>query len=299
MKKIGIVVNPISGGKLDKYGLIEKLRHRVAIVFPHTEVEVVFSEKPGHATQLAAVFARQQVDLCLALGGDGTMNEVATGLVHTSCPLGIIPLGSGNGLARHIGLSLDPLVALDQNLMGINLNMDAIQANGKYAFLNVGFGLEAQVAHSFANSKSRGFTQYVRSAVSEFLNWKGVKAEIVSDTFSFKGTLFNVNFANGSQYGNSAIIAPQASVADGNLDASIILPIPFWYSLILSFRLFQGQLKPSAFYKPWKCTRATIMFEKLTHFQIDGEPMPQVEQIELKILPGALKIRVPNSVKFI
>lgn len=296
MKKIGIVVNPISGGFERKEELISSLLTEVASVFPEARIEVAFSERVGHATELAAGFAIAGADLCLAVGGDGTMSEVATGLISSECPLGIIPLGSGNGLARHIGISLDPIQALHQSLNGKTRVMDAMEVNGKFAFLNFGFGLEAEVAHAFARSGKRGFAQYVKSAWAEFRQWKGLQVELETDGFSYTGLLYNVNFANGSQYGNSAVIAPAASVCDGLIDASLILPFPFWYGLVLSIRLFRGRLRASAYFKPWRCTQILVRFDCPLSFQIDGEPMPPVREIKARIRPTALGIRVPESV---
>lgn len=292
--RITIIRNPTSGkgGKIESFfpDLSRVLKHK----FPDCELNLRYTEFAGHATQLAREESELGTDLCIAAGGDGTMHEVALGLIGSeNTALGILPMGSGNGLARHLGLSMDVKSAFTQLLEGENAWMDAGRINGSWFFLAAGFGFEGVVAHRFARGGSRGFSQYILSSARSFLGYKPLKVRAKWNAGAWEGSVFTSTLANGAQYGNNAWIAPKASVLDGKLDWARILPFPFWEGPELFLRLIQKGLKPDTRYQSQLISVLSIEFEEKVHGHLDGEPVIFAPLLQVECVPSVLQVRLP------
>lgn len=290
------IVNPKAGTLRNKSRLLNDF---IAIFakekgqFLHVDFKL--TQFPGHATELARSAAQEGYGLCLAMGGDGTMNEVALGLLNSETPLGIIPLGSGNGLARHLGVSMDPKKAFRQLLAGYTISMDSGQINGRPFFLAAGIGFEGVVAHEFSKQKVRGFSQYIQSAAKAFWSYNPISIEWEIDKQRMSGEVFTMTFANGSQYGNNARIAYGSSICDGKLNQAIVFPFPFWKGSQIFLQLMQGKLNSCKHYQIHPFERITMKSIEPLIGHLDGEPVNFGSELEVKILPGSLLVRVPEN----
>jgi len=293
-KKIILILNPKAGTITSKTDLIFKLEEVIRVeANGEYEVETWQTQYPCHATELAKKAVLEEVELCISVGGDGTMNETACGLVGSETCLGIIPLGSGNGLARHIGLSMKPEMAMKQLIHGETKVMDVGQINEKYFFLAAGIGFEGTVAKHFGEQKSRGFIQYLKSATQALLHYKPIRVVIKTSVKSTDGLVFTLTFSNGSQYGNNAIIAPGASIYDGLLDVTRIAPFPFWKGPELAFRLLTNALESGKYVTRSAENSLEVKLEKETEGHLDGEPVLFPKSFTVNIAAEKLKIREP------
>jgi YegS/Rv2252/BmrU family lipid kinase len=228
------------------------------------------------------------------MGGDGTVNETAQGLVGTSTALGILPKGSGNGLARHltIPLHLDGALTLLEkyNVIG----MDALLINDKISINVSGIGFDAHVAGLFGKSGKRGLAGYTKLILQEFLGFKEFACEALLDGKSYTCNAFIIAFANSSQFGNNARIAPTASVCDGVMDICFIKKIPVTSVAAFTARMFLGKIDKSRFVEIKKAKRFEIAFDQPQPYHIDGEPHSHRKKFVVEIQPAALKMIVPQ-----
>ncbi|MGB0368304.1 MAG: diacylglycerol/lipid kinase family protein, partial [Flavobacteriales bacterium] len=227
--------------------------------------------------------------------GDGSINEVGATLAGTDVALGIIPAGSGNGLSRSLGISLNPKKAVE-NINNFNFRtIDTGLANGK-AFMNMaGVGFDAAVADAFHKQKMRGFFKYFMLGLKLLLNYKLQTYSIVADGREFERKAHLISMANSAQYGNDALVAPKALVDDGMLDAVVVNPFPFHQYFLLFYRLFQGTLNQSPYIKTFKFKEMTVTQERDDVSHLDGDPFDLGQVVEIKINPASLKVIVPNG----
>jgi len=221
--KIAFIINPISGTgkKEDLPALIrQELDARMY------EPEIVFTQSRGDGTILAKSFIDRGFQFIVAVGGDGTVNEVARALIHTDCSLGIIPIGSGNGLARHLGIPMNNKRAIQQLNVSETIQMDYGLVNGNHFFCTCGTGFDAYVSTEFAKGKRRGIMSYIEKIITGYFSYKSKKYQLLGNGIDLKVKAFVLTFANASQWGNNAYIAPQASVQDGKMDISIMSNFP-------------------------------------------------------------------------
>src|SRR5690606_300534 len=189
---------------------------------------------------------REGFDVVVAVGGDGTLNQVANGLKHSQTAMGIIPMGSGNGLARHLGIPLRTPQAIHHLNRMPARKMDTLLMNGK-TFVNMaGTGFDAHIGHLFATAGSRGFRTYAQITIKELLNYKPQGYEIELDGKKLTEEAFLISFANGSQWGNNAIIAPHASVSDGLIDLSLMRPFKWHQVPSLALKMFNSTIDHSS-----------------------------------------------------
>jgi YegS/Rv2252/BmrU family lipid kinase len=288
-EKIVFIVNPISGGR-NKSGFEEMVRKSLNLEF--YEPVISYTEKPGHACDLAKAALQQNVRKIVAVGGDGTVNEVAKSIMNSEAALGIVPFGSGNGLARHMGIPVNPAKAIAHlNKASIRLN-DAGVINGMPFFCTSGMGFDAHIGKIFATLKGRGFSGYIKAVLTEFANYKPQKYTLTVNGLKIDRSAFLITFANASQYGNNAYIAPQANVMDGKLDVCILKPFPVYSMPGLALRVFNKTADKSAFMEALKGTEITIERENEGPIHLDGEPYETGKEIKVGILPGCLKILV-------
>ena len=231
-------------------------------------------------------------DVFVAVGGDGTMNEVGSALAGTSGIMGLIPAGSGNALGRELGLSMKPKEAVHQLLNGHAVKIDTGLANG-HRFMNLcGLGFDVHIAQCFNKSTSRGPIPYFKATMKEFFGYKPAEYEVETDGVVTKQTSFVIAVTNTSQYGNNAFIAPQATVTDGILDFSSLKPFGFFGAIGLGFRLFNKTIHQSKLSTYFKTQKVTIRGKDL-NFHIDGEPIFNDETLVISIDPLSLNIIVP------
>ena len=220
-KRIVFILNPISGthSKKEIPGLIDKLLDKEQF-----DYELRLTEYAGHAAEIAKESAAEGIDVVVAIGGDGTVNEVARSLVHTETALGIIPCGSGNGLARHLCLPLDIKSAIQIiNACRID-DFDYGVINGLPFFCTCGMGFDAFISLKFAEAGKRGPITYVENVLKEGLNYRPETYEVEDEMGAKRYKAFLIACANASQYGNNAYIAPGATMKDGMMDVIIMEP---------------------------------------------------------------------------
>lgn len=291
MKKILFIANPLSGGK-DKKTILKDIdaaidRQRFAPSF-------VYTERPGHATSLAR---DAEADIVVAVGGDGTVSEVAQGLVGTDKVLGIIPCGSGDGLAFHLGLSRNPLKALRTIQDGISETMDYGMVDGRPFFCTSGVGLDAEVAWEFASAGKRGLWTYISLAWKIWQHFKPETYKIDVDGRTLSVPAVFVTVGNANQWGNQARITSLASVQDGLLDVTVVAPFHTWEIPVLATKLLDGRAHTSRRVTLLRGKRVTVVREKEGPAHYDGDPCMKGKEIHYEIVPAALRVRVPAGRK--
>jgi YegS/Rv2252/BmrU family lipid kinase len=290
--KIRIIVNPVSGSGRRKKALKMIEKHLDKDKF---EFEIVRTERHRHAIELTEKGIESGCKAVVIVGGDGSINQVGATLAGTDVALGIIPAGSGNGLARSLGISMDPKKAVE-NVNNFNFRtIDTGLANGK-AFMNMsGVGFDAAVSNAFHNQKMRGFFKYFMLGLTTIRNYKMQTYSIVADGREFQRKAYLIALANSPQYGNDALVAPKAEVDDGMLDAVVVNKFPFFKFFILFYRLFQGTLNQSKHIKTFKFKKIIITQERDDVSHLDGDPFDLGKVIEIRIRPMSLKVIVPNE----
>jgi len=284
------IINPISGGRgkrripdfIDKYLNKEKF-----------SPNFVFSEYVGHASELADEAATKNFDVIVAAGGDGTINEVATKVLKHQKILGILPLGSGNGLARFLNISKNLRYALSIiNDFKID-KIDTAEFNKKCFFNLAGMGFDAHLSAVFSKDKKRGLSGYVKLGFKEVFNYKPQLYQLDIDGKTYSRKAFAISIANSSQYGNDVYIAPNASVKDGLLDVCIIKPFPIIKLPLLGYVMLNGKAETSDMIEIIKGKNIKIIREMSGAVHVDGEPLQMGVEIEAIINPLSLKVIVP------
>lgn len=249
-----------------------------------------FTERARHATEIVHEHSAQENwKAIVAVGGDGTVNEVAKGLVHGEIPLGILALGSGNGLARHLALPLKLEAALEHLFVAKPTTIDSAEVNGIPFFCTSGIGFDAYVGQIFSQQSTRGLSTYVSVSMRAFWNYKPQQYTLNGKELS----VFSLCFANAGQFGNNAWVVPQANVQDGLLDVCIIRPFPLWYGSSLTYQLFSKTMKPSTYIAYDKVTTSVVEAQTPPLIHYDGEPLLlDTNRIEYVIRPASLKVMI-------
>ena len=294
-KKIVFIVNPISGTK-SKEGLkaliddiIDKERFECAIVR---------TEYAGHASVIASQCVADGTDICVAVGGDGTVNEVARSLVHSQTALGIIPCGSGNGLARHLCLPMDMKGALEIINMGETDHFDYGVINDQPFFCTCGMGFDAFVSLKFTESGKRGLATYVENVLKEGLTYQPDTYTVKDESGLHHYKAFLIACANAAQYGNNAYIAPGASMQDGLLDVIVMEPFNVFEASTIAVDLFSKTLNNNSHIKRFQSRQIHIHRERPGAVHFDGDPINMEKEIDVKIIPlGLLAVVNPKAVE--
>lgn len=287
-----LVVNPVAGTR-SKRGLHEIVAERLAGC--DIAVTTKFTEGQGHASDLAATAVRDGYDLVVAAGGDGTVNEVANTLSGTGVPLGIIPLGSGNGLARSLGIPQDVGEAIRIIENNHIVRCDRGLVNGLPFYCTFGVGFDAAVSEKFASMKRRGRVTYVRSVLREFLNYKSQPYAISIGGKVITERAFLIAVCNASQYGNNAYIAPQAKLSDGLLDLIVIHDGSPLSAVKVGVDLLTGFLDRNTRIETFRISSATITRLHPGPAHLDGEPMTLGRNLEIGCDPSALRVFAPEK----
>lgn len=254
-------------------------------------VDHAYTQYPGHATELASKASADQFDLVVAIGGDGTANETAQGLIDTNTTFGIIPIGSGNGLALEAGISTNIRKACQTLLDGVTRNIDVCRINNQRFFCTSGIGFDAHIAYQMSIASTRGFWRYVRLSVMGSLFYKPMNVKIKIDGKPFDYKAFLITFANASQYGNNIFIAPGASMSDGLLDVVIVKPFSKILLPVFGLALFFKFVHRLPFVDCYKAKDIELSWTNTSAFHFDGE-LGKLELPEkISIDPGKLFIK--------
>ena len=293
---VAAIINPVAGpvasraGRAEAAALLERVCAAASL-----PCEVAFTERVGHAGELATSFHGRAFSPIIAWGGDGTVNEVGSALAFQNSVLGIVPAGSGNGLARELGLSLDPIHAVDTAVRGVDRAIDVGELGG-HLFLNLaGIGLDASVAFAFSQLEGRGLRRYARATLSTVFGYTQQVYRLTSDTEPdiFNGRALLVEFANGTQFGNGATIAPRARLDDGLLDVVIVAPRGAGRALWGARRLFNGTIERDPGVQTITARRVTIDAPLPMRFHVDGEVVEGGTTLDAVLHPAALRVRTP------
>ena len=286
-KRIVFVVNPISGTQ-GKKAILKWIDERLDRSL--YDYSIVKTEYAGHATQIAANAVMEKVDVVVAIGGDGTINEIARSLVHTDTALGIIPCGSGNGLARHLRIPMEPKAAIDILNRGCELCIDYGKINNIPFFCTCGVGFDAFISLKFADSGKRGLLTYLENTLHESLTYQPETYEIENEEGTMKYKAWLIACGNASQYGNDAYIAPQASLTDGLMDVTIMEPFTVLDVPSLSFQLFNKTIDQNSRVKTMRAKKIKIhrVNDGVMHF--DGDPLMAGKELEVEIIPAGLRV---------
>lgn len=289
MKNIAFIVNPISGIKA-KNRVTKLIRELLdpQLFFP----TVVVTEYAGHATQLAQQFALEGYYAVIAVGGDGTVNEVANGLVGTNTALGIVPNGSGNGFARHLDISTRMNRAIEMLNSSEVISVDYGMVNDKKFFSTCGVGFDALVAVQFNEGKSRGLKTYVQNTLQSLFNYKPETYRILGEDIDVTTEAFLITFANAGQWGYDAYIAPKASVQDGLMDIAIVNKFPLSAAPKLALNLFTHNIDENFYMNTVRSKAITLVRENAGAIHIDGDPFEMPAELTIKIVEDGLKVLV-------
>lgn len=287
---IVFIINPISGtGSKDIIPLLID-RHVDHDLF---NVEIRLTEYAGHAKELAKECAENGVGIVVAVGGDGTVNEVACGLVNSNTALAIIPCGSGNGLARHLMLPINVKGAIEVINKNVVHDLDYGEIDGHPFFCTCGMGFDAFISKLFANAGKRGPLTYLENVLKEGMKYEPETYELTIDgneTHPYKAFLLSI--ANASQYGNDAYIAPQASMSDGLLDVVIMEPFDLLDAPQVCIDLMNKTLNKSSKIKCFKAKDIHIRRKEPGVIHFDGDPADAGTDIQVKLHQKGIKVVV-------
>ncbi|MDB5156484.1 MAG: YegS/Rv2252/BmrU family lipid kinase [Mucilaginibacter sp.] len=292
-RKALFIINPISGGK-KKDGVPELIKDTVDAGI--MEPVIAFSDGVSHARVIASE-AVGKFDTVVAVGGDGTVNEVASAIVGTDTSLGIVPFGSGNGLSRFLGIPMDTKSAIKNLASGRIEIIDSARVNGQPFFNMAGMGFDAHISEIFSHGKKRGFISYIKSSVKEVVGYQPQNYHLDIDGKKYDYKAFMLSIANSSQYGNNVHISPKASLQDGLLDVCVIKPFPLWRFPEMSLRMLVKATEGSKYVEIIRGKQILIKREHTGPIHLDGEPQMAGTGIDINILPNSLKVIVGPSFK--
>lgn len=267
-KRFCLIINPFSGhrkGSRSVRRLVDLIRKE------GVEVDVQITRHTGHAVLLSAEAAQRGYDLVVAVGGDGTVNEVARGLIGSQTPMGIVPWGSGNGLAFDLGIlpGLKPCVR--KLVYGTDQSLDVCRFNEQAFICTAGIGFNARVAERMNNSSQRGFWMYVLLVIRESLNFKAFNVKMGLNGKTIDMPVMMVTFANASQFGNHAHIAPRADMSDGLIDVVIVKPFHKILLPLVAFSLFTKRIDSFPFVNFHRVEKVILESAACSEFYYDGE----------------------------
>ena len=292
---IRIIVNPISGTEAAR----KRAKKSVLAIEEAFNVKAVKTEYASHATLLAQQAVEEGVELVVAVGGDGTVNEIATALTGSDTALFIVPTGSGNGLARDLDMFGQSTKQMIEQITRFNAyKIDCGEVLGRKFFCTCGSGFDAYIGHLFAKTKVRGFLTYIKLSLSAYKNYKpqtykfsfgGSTDGIDRETITEKA--FVINVANNKQFGNNAYIAPMANMQDGLFTVTIIKPFKWYHIPYMAYSLFFKGMHRNRFVKTFDCADCSLTLEQDAVLHIDGEPIDTpTNTLDIKILPLSLKV---------
>jgi YegS/Rv2252/BmrU family lipid kinase len=291
-KKVLFIINP-------KAGITPKiealLRLQVGLLFGNgSEKSIVFTKYPHNATELAKTAVADGYDIIVAGGGDGTINEVATALYGTGVPMGILPFGSGNGLARHLKIPLNLIQATRVIARGKTQFIDTVLINDRFFTSIAGIGYDAVVAEKFDKSEVRGLLSYAAIILKDYRQYDCKSYKIIADGQVYDRKAFMVSFANSDQFGFHARIAPQACSSDGWLDVCVVKkPTLFKAIFTVVPRVFTGGFDKTNYVEYLRVKTLDMPGTAGSAVNIDGEPVFLDKDLHIEVKPQTLNVVVP------
>ncbi|MEE9372760.1 MAG: diacylglycerol kinase family protein [Saprospiraceae bacterium] len=292
--KILFIVNPFAGisKKRNFPKMVEKHFEK-----PNADYKIVYTEYAGHAKELAAKGVAEGADIIAAVGGDGTVNEVGGALVDSKTALAIIPGGSGNGLSMHLGIGRNAGKALSLLKNPDFETIDTCKINNDFFINMAGIGIDAQVAHRTSQNNHRGFVNYLFDTLKIVLSYKNERYLVEVDDKVKEGRFLSVNIANGSMFGYNFVVAPQASVHDGNLQLVLMHHAPKWKYLLHSWRFFAKNIDRAPFAEILKAKKIKIQIQS-DHslvYHKDGDGLCRdTKELNVEVIPNSLLVAVPK-----
>lgn len=287
-KRIRFIINPISGvGRKDQLPkLIEKHIDHKKFYY-----EIVYTQYRKHAKLIATESSKAGFDIVCAVGGDGSVHEVGTALIGTKTAMAIIPVGSGNGLARHLKIPLD-LVESIQNINScLEKRIDTVLVNDKPFLGTGGYGFDALIAKKFDHSKTRGFWGYVKLVTKEYFRYKPIHIKIEQEKEKRNLEVVLCTLANSSEFGNNFCVSPESNIMDGKLELCILKPFPKWKTFYILYLFFSKKIHRSYYTEFISVKKARIYVnEQVAHY--DGEPFKVRKELNVEIKPNSLKVIV-------
>lgn len=286
-KKILFIINPISG--TGKQKIVEKLidQHLDLSLFDY---EITYTKYAKHAIDLSAN-AVGKFDIIVAVGGDGSVNEVAKHLINTNVILAIIPTGSGNGLARHLKIPINLKAAiLKINALKVK-RIDTVKINDYHFLGTAGTGFDAHIGWKFAEATKRGFWTYLKITVKEYFNYKEEYYSLNIDGKEINQKALLITFANSNQYGNNAYVSPKSIIDDGYLRVIILKRFPLYLTLDFAYRMFNKKFDTFKYVTALKGKKIKISVPK-EELHIDGEPFKLGRELTIEIVPKSLNVIV-------
>jgi diacylglycerol kinase (ATP) len=294
---VAVIINPISGTG----GRPEVARRRAELAAAYAsargfEVEIFVTERGGHARELATAALNRGATQVIAWGGDGTVNEVASALAFRDAALAVIPSGSGNGLARELRVPMDAAAAFAVAIDGHLRTIDCGELDGRLFFNIAGLGLDARVAHEFAahGLVRRGFLRYMEITARELIRFEPDDHTIIADGVVIQARALIVAIANARQYGNGALIAPNARVDDGKLDLVVVADRPTWQTVLQLPKLFSGRIARVGGVTMMAAVDIEVTSTRQTLYHVDGEPFLGAASLRARAHPNVLRVRVPH-----
>lgn len=288
-QRILFIINPISG-TTRKGKVVKAIERRIDA--QRFTVEIRYTEYAGHAVEIARQAAEEGFDIVVAVGGDGTINEVARSLVHTNTALAIVPSGSGNGLARHLLIPMDIEKALNVINANVVTELDYGLINDKPFFCTCGVGFDAFISLKFAEAGTRGLKTYLEKTLTDGLRYKPETYRIYiggEEGEMQEIDAFLIACANASQYGNNAYIAPDASMKDGLMDVIVLQPFSMLEAPIVAMQLFQRTLPNNSHVKIYRTNRLCIERTADGPAHCDGDPYETTARINVELIPAGLR----------
>lgn len=294
---VAVIVNPISGTACRAATADRKALADTILTGRGFEAHVAVTESADHATVLTRTFVAQGVSCVVAWGGDGTINQIASVLAFTPTALAIVPSGSGNGLARELGIPFEPSRALAAAIDGYDRAIDAGELDGHLFFNVAGIGLDARIAREFAarGAGHRGIAGYLRTTIRELQRYRAAEHTVVTDEGTDQTRPLMMAIANSRQYGNGALIAPDARIDDGLLDVVIIEDRAGVKALMRIPQLFLGQIGRVPGVRMRRTRTVVVTAARSVLFHVDGEPRTGGVEVRARVHPLALRVRIPRN----
>ncbi|MDO4496856.1 MAG: diacylglycerol kinase family lipid kinase [Bacteroidales bacterium] len=292
MRRIDFIVNPISGthGKGELPALVAKM-----FPYPRFDVRIHITTRAGQGFQIAKEAIDRNSDTIVAVGGDGTVNEIASALAGcTRVKLGIIPMGSGNGLALHAEIPLVMEEALEVIKNGHSELIDYGDVNGHLFFTTAGTGFDADVGEHFSKMGMRGPITYGRAIVEKAFHYQPRTYTIYTDHKVIKQEAFMITVGNAAQWGNHFYVAPGASQQDGLFNVTIVKPfLVLLNAPVMAIQLISRQFDQNRHVETFETRHLRIESEELGYFHVDGEPIKLESPVEITMHAASLRILVP------
>lgn len=290
-RKVLFIVNPNAGKKISDQ-IIGLIRNE----FPQNMYfQIVTWKDKDHFEEITELLKTQGYTDAVAVGGDGTVNRVAQSILHSDIALGILPVGSGNGLARSLGISMDLHEAIKQIVNGNTLHIDSGEINGHLFFCTSGVGFDAEIGKRFADSPTRGLKSYVRITLSQLFSYRASTYTLQVQNQAQAHKAFLITVANAGQYGNDFYIAPEARLNDGKFHVVVLKPFSVVTVLPLFIKILRKKAHRSSLIQTLTCEELVIERTSAGPIHFDGEPAEETTRLHYRIHPASLKVIVANS----